>query len=442
VKVLVITLDGLGDRPASELSGQTALEAAHTPNLDSIATKGINGLFTSVGPGVAAGTPVGHALLFGYRYQELPGRAVFHAVARGLSPKSSEVVSLTRFSSITKESGGIQLVQRMMQAPEHEASALADALQSFSYDGIQIELLYTGSTEGIVFLRGDVNAAITDCDPLGTDLPIIKAQPMDSTSNPKFAANTADAMNAYLRWAHTVLREHPVNTKRLARGELPMNFLLSKWAGQRSPLRSFQERYGFNAMSLTSEEVLIGVVQELGMDTWQNEDPDTETDMRNRLVKAESLFHEGYDFVHIHTKQPDAIAHMANPRKKRDVIEALDRGLELLSLRILNDQDILTVITSDHSTPSVVSGHLKPGEFHDQHSGDPVPLVMAGRNSIQDHVTSFNERSCANGALGLVKGSDFMNIVLSQTERTNTIGWRATSHDILHRPDHVVPFEL
>jgi len=33
-KVILLILDGLGDRPIKELGNKTPLEAAHTPNLD------------------------------------------------------------------------------------------------------------------------------------------------------------------------------------------------------------------------------------------------------------------------------------------------------------------------------------------------------------------------------------------------------------------------
>ena len=93
-----------------------------------------------------------------------------------------------------------------------------------------------------------------------------------------------------------------------------------------------------------------------------------------------------------------------------------------------------------HQSPSVVSGDLVPGRFHDQHSGEPVPLVISGRNALRDDVTSFSERACALGGLGLVRGTDFMNILLSQTERTNVIGWRAAPGGGLYRPKRVTPF--
>ena len=440
MKILVITLDGLGDRPAPVLQGRTAVEAAHTPNLDALAAQGINGLLTSVGPGIPAGTPTAHSVMFGYELNEIPGRAVFHAVARGLIPEDGEVVCLTRFASVQPENGSLRLLERRMSGPEEESSSLAQAIGTYVHEGVELRLAYTGDTEGILFLRGEVNDAITDCDPLGSDLPVIKAQPMDASPDRAVSQRTADAINAYLSRAYGILRDHPVNHARVDRGELPMNFMLAKWAGTRAHLPPFAARHGLKAISLTSEEILIGVMHELGVETWTDEKHDIEEDMRARLIQARACFQQGYDFVHVHTKEPDAVAHYADPVKKKEAIEALDRGMAPGLQELLADDDLVVCVTSDHSTPSQVSGHLKPGKFHDQHAGEPVPISIISRNALTDSVTSFSERAGAHGALGLVRGTDLMPILLSQAERTNVIGWRPTPQDILYRPKEIEPF--
>lgn len=442
MKVLFITLDGLGDRPVPQLGDRTPLEAARTPNLDSLASLGINGLLAAVAPGVAVGTPTAHALLLGYALEDLPGRAVFHAVARGLDPRPQEVVSLARLASVEPGPRGLRLLQRIVDAPEAECQPLAEAIRSWSGDGVAVELVYTGGSEGVLLLRGDVSDAITDCDPLGNELPVIKAQPMESARDPEAAARTAGALNRYLRWAHTVLRSHPVNARRAQQGLLPINFLLAKWAGRRRPLSPFGEMSGFRAVSITSEEVLLGTMHELGVETRSQEAEATEEDLVQRLACARSLLAEGYDFVHVHTKQPDAIAHYADPAKKVAEIEALDRGFNYLMEELLPDRELVIAVSSDHATPSVVSGPLTPGHFHDQHTGEPVPLVIVGRNALRDDVSRFSERAAARGGLGLVRGKDFMNILLSQAERTNVIGWRPTPREVLYRPARVEPFEL
>ena len=442
LKVLFITLDGLGDRPVPEFDGRTPLEVAHTHHMDSLAAAGINGLLTAVAPGIPAGTPTAHALLFGYHLNELPGRAMFHSVARGIVPPPEDVICLARFANVQPTPQGVRLLHRVLHGPEEDFASLAEAIRKRSVDGVEMELAYTGHGEGVLFLRGTVSDEITDCDPIGMDLPVIKAEPMERASDPEAASGTAEALNQYLRWAHTVLREHPVNARREREGHPSANFLLAKWTARRTPMQPFQERFGFKAVSITSEEVLRGVMHELGVETRIEEKEATEEDMVMRLSMARGFLAGEYDFVHVHTKQPDLIAHYAEPKRKMAEIEALDRGLGYLVKEILPDRELVVALSSDHSTPSVVAAQPAPGDIHDQHSGEPVPLMIVGRNALRDDVPTFSERVAARGGLGLVRGADFMHILMSQAERTNVIGWRPTARESLHRPTQVEPFEL
>src|ERR671910_2167973 len=81
--IVVVLLDGLGDRAHDVLDGRTANEAARTPNLDALCARASCGVLYAVGPGRAPSSEVAHWSMLGYRPEEFPGRAVFEAVGRG-----------------------------------------------------------------------------------------------------------------------------------------------------------------------------------------------------------------------------------------------------------------------------------------------------------------------------------------------------------------------
>src|SRR3989304_2630247 len=83
MNILLILFDGLADRPAPELDGRTPLEAARTPNLDRLATEGMNGLFHPKSPGYPLGSPLALHLMFGYAEEEFPDRGPPLATPRG-----------------------------------------------------------------------------------------------------------------------------------------------------------------------------------------------------------------------------------------------------------------------------------------------------------------------------------------------------------------------
>ena len=65
MKGILILLDGLGDLPHPQLGGKTPLEAADTPNLDFLATRGEMGYMYSVKPGFVPGSDEAIVSIFG-----------------------------------------------------------------------------------------------------------------------------------------------------------------------------------------------------------------------------------------------------------------------------------------------------------------------------------------------------------------------------------------
>ena len=48
MKYIIILGDGMSDKPIAELGNKTPLQAAHTPYMDMLASKGRNGLLNTV----------------------------------------------------------------------------------------------------------------------------------------------------------------------------------------------------------------------------------------------------------------------------------------------------------------------------------------------------------------------------------------------------------
>jgi 2,3-bisphosphoglycerate-independent phosphoglycerate mutase len=60
------------------------------------------------------------------------------------------------------------------------------------------------------------------------------------------------------------------------------------------------------------------------------------------------------------------------------------------------------------------------------HSGDPVPLLVAGPGVRADGVTSFGELEFATGILGQLRGADLMPVLLNAADRPLFLGSRPT----------------
>lgn len=417
-RCVFVILDGLGDRYHPELGG-TPLQAARTPNLDRLASKGANGLFHAARPGVALSSPDAHLAMYGYDRLEQPARSVLEALGYRIAFDPGQVILCARIGSARLESNTLIVTDREPAAEPSEVSELIEAIASFESQGIRFDLVGTSGARHLLALSGSVSHLVTDADTHMVDVPMAAVTPLEEARSCPRAATTARALNEYLQWAFKRLNQHEVNRSRIARGNSPLNVLLTYFAGCMKAVQPFEERWGLRAASISSKPVQWGIASLIGMDAMEvapREDPADEISERISIAAARM---SDYDFIHVHTMAPDDAAHTKNPETKKRVIERLDRGIGMAVEPLLDDPEVLLVVTSDHSTPS--SGRLV-------HSGEPVPILFVGESVRRDRVRQFNEVDCAAGSLGTVRGVELMWLVLDQLERT-------TLRELRHTPE-------
>ena len=407
MRCILLVLDGLGDKGLPCFEGQTPLQVAATPNLDRLASIGMNGLYHSHLQGTALPSELAHFIMFGYDIGAFPGRGPIEAIGESIPLDSNEVALLARVFSCALQDGSLILKKENPVLDQKTCRIFQQAIKTFADKDIQIEFVPTKGIEGILVLRGEVSAKITDSNPIYEERPLMEVTPLKDFEKDNTAVRTASALNAYLRWAYRILEEHPLNRERSQKGLLPINALGTQRAGMKSCLPSFKDMWGFKALSVSSGAVYHGLCSLLKIDfkkiqTMEN----PEHDLYERLKYAKAA--TDYDFIHVHTKAPDQAAHTRNPAHKKDTIELLDKALAYAIEEIVTDENILLVITADHSTAS--TGAMI-------HSGEAVPLTMVGKYTRRDDVRTFNEISCAGGALSMVRGKELMYLILNFLDR-------------------------
>jgi len=423
---LFIILDGLGDRQYPELDGQTPLQAAHTPNLDRLARLGGNGLYHAGHLGEPFPSESAHFALFGYPQNLFPGRGVLEALGAGIELDKDQVAVLAHFVSAENRDGQLFVRRdRPEEVEEHEALALCDQAAGFEHQGIELSLHRTKGLFGVLVLRGKVSPHITDSNPmrdmtLATDiLPWAEAEDM------LLARATAEVLRTYLGRTFHRLDRCEVNISRRQRELSPVNALVTQRAGWKNTVPSFSSRTGLKGVSIASGAMFQGLAKFIGLDTYNV--PGThavEADFTARLDLAAKILPE-YDFIHVHTKAPDEAAHSKDCRAKRDTIEALDRALASHMPMLSKDPNILTVVASDHSTPS--SGPMI-------HSGEPVPVIMRGETIRRDQVQNFDEICAACGSLSLLRDTELFQTVLNGLNKAKLQGIRDSAEERLFWP--------
>jgi 2,3-bisphosphoglycerate-independent phosphoglycerate mutase len=414
MKIILLLLDGIGDRSYKTLGSLTPLQAAATPNLDRLAALGGNGLFHASLSGQCLPSETAHYLLFGYHLAEFPGRGLLEAVGEGVPFENDDVLALAHLA-------GIEWIERkpvLVHGRDHiegspgEIGELIEAITPYETDGILFQLHQTRRNDAVLVMRGPVSPFVSDSDPILPDRPVAAVRPLSGNPEREAAVRTAEALNTYLEYCHRRLSRHEMNQKRIQKGKPVGNFLVTQRSGRRIQTEPFHERWGLRGMVVASVSVYAGIAHELGLDFVHVKDTeDAGEDLRERVYLAlEDLTH---DFIHVHTKIPDEASHKGDPEKKRDVISRLDHGLAGLVEVMKNAKDILLVIMADHSTPS---------RSLLIHSGEPVPLCFVGECVRRDAVHRYDEVSCSQGCLGFLKGEELMHMILNYSDRSSLFG--------------------
>ncbi len=399
--IVVFLLDGLADRAHELLGGRTGNEAASTPNLDALAASGSCGLLYAVGPGRAPSSEVAHWSMLGYRPDEFPGRAVFEALGRGQEVSADDVHAYAALRPAERRDDGWWLTGRPdPDRDAEEAERLVERCAEIVVDGFTFSLSHVWRGEAVLRISGGADERVTDTDAFFRDRhPLLRPRPLVSE-----AERTARACE---EWTREVLSR--LETERF-------NVITLKWFGRPRPVPSFLERHGVTGAFAADSAFLRGLGRALGLeplDAPETDDP--VADLLGRVELAKRRLDAGDTFVFCHQKTADAAGHTKDPRIKQETIEQLDAALGDLP----TDRAIVCV-TGDHATPA------SPEVIH---SGDPVPLLVAGPGVRADRVERFGELDCASGILGQLRGPDLMPVLLNAADRPLFIGSRPTPVD-------------
>ncbi len=434
-KCILLILDGLGDRSYPEFDNQTPLEAANTPALDNIALHGANGLFHAGTVGTAFSSENAHFSLFGFEQSDFPGRGALEALGADVPLTNNDVALLAHFVCLDNSEDGVRVVLDDPKDDDRMYASLTDLLEPFHYEGMTASFHRTKGRFGIIRLEGNPSVHITDTNPMLDDRFMSAMLPLDGldTQEACAAAQTARFVRKYLHYVHLRLVESCENDPRRKAGLPVINGMVTQRAGRLQSVVPFEKRFGLRGALIASGSMYRGMGQYLGMqvlDHIQHANPETE--LAERLQFAASVLDQ-YDFFHVHTKAPDQAAHKKDPVLKRNVIEALDRAIGRSAPALLDNPDVLFVVTADHSTPS--RGTLI-------HSGEPTPVMMVGQGVRRDRVERFSEVDAAFGVLSLVRGTELFHLMLNHLDKSKLTGIRDTPEKVIFWPGNYQPFHF
>lgn len=401
MKYVVVLYDGMADYPVPALDGKTPMMCAKKPLFDSLAQKGEVGLVKTVDDTLKPGSDVANMSVMGFDpLKYYTGRSPLEAVSIGVKLLDDDVTlrcNIVTLSDEEKYEDKTMVDYSAGDISSEEAAELIKAVQDAF--GNETYTYYSGVSYRHCLTVHKGTTDLGDMTP-PHDISGRVVGPYLSKSE-----NSAELITM-MKKSYNVLKDHPVNKKRIAEGKRPGNSIWLWGEGNKPILPTFESLYGLKGSVISAVDLLKGIGISAGMATPEVEGATGYIDT-NFKGKAECAIEElksGKDFVYIHIEAPDECGHRDEPHNKVRSIELIDEQVLSVLLPALEKYDDYKImILPDHPTPIVTKTHAR----------DPVPYMIYHKGCPKQGVETINEETAkATGNL-IEKGATIMGHFLN-----------------------------
>lgn len=231
MKHIIILGDGMADWRVKSLGDKTLLQYAKTPYMDMLAKRGRTGMLKTVANGFHPGSEVANMSVMGYNLPEVyEGRGPLEAASIGIDLKEGEMAMRCNLVCIE---GDILKNHSSGHISTEEADILVKYLQENLGD--ECVSFYTGvAYRHLLVIKGG-NKYI-DCTP-PHDVPLQPFRPLMVKAQVPEAEATARLINDLIFKSQELLKNHPLNLKRLAEGKDPANSIWPWSPGYRPKMK-------------------------------------------------------------------------------------------------------------------------------------------------------------------------------------------------------------
>lgn len=379
MKYAVLVGDGMGDYPLPELDGLTPLEFAKTPNMDALSKNGLLGRVQTIPKGYEAGSDVANMSIMGYDpkiYHR--GRAPLEAASMGIELQANEVAF--RLNLVNLEFSGKEIIIR-----DHSAGNISSGEAEKIIAGLKIDLPLDF---GMKIFSGVSYRHLLIIPDISDELPTLPPHDYldEDVSNYLSLEGEILPVLDLIRASWPILKNHPVNLDRIAKGLLPANSIWPWGQGRSTQFPSYNELWGAKGSVVSAVDLLKGLGVSAGLSPIDVPGATglTDTNFKGKVEAALASLKTN-DFVLVHVEAPDEASHQGDVKEKIKAIELFDskvvgpmrQGLEKMG-------DFRLLVLCDHYTPISMKTHTP----------EPVPFILfPGPASNREYTESQAESS-------------------------------------------------
>lgn len=403
MKYIVILGDGMAGLPMESLSNRTTLQAAVKPAIDRLTKLGRTGLLRTVPDDYEPGSEVANLVVLGYDLDRVfEGRGSLEAASMGVDINADEVAM--RCNLITIDDEGRIKNHSAGHISSQEASELIDYLNE-NLGEESVELFSGVSYRHLLKMRGGVKNL--KCIP-PHDVPGTPFLDVMMVSESKEAEATAELLNALTLRSQELLKDHPINLKRIAEGKEPANSIWLWSPGYKPAMQSLSEKYGIKSGSVISAVDLIkgiGVYAGLRVIEVEGATGLYDTNYEGKVAAAIEALRSD-DFLYLHIEASDEAGHEGDAELKIRTIEDLSERVvaPIMAAAADLDDDLTIALLPDHPTPCDLRTHTR----------ESIPFVIYNPLLEADGVELYDEYSVKEGCYGELVGEQFMEELLKK----------------------------
>ncbi len=402
MKYVVILGDGMADYPQQSLNNKTPLEVAKKEIIDNLCKKSEIGLCRTVPFGMKPGSDVANLSVLGYDVEKCyTGRSPLEAASIGIALKDTDVTLRANLVTLSNEEDYQDKTMIDYSAGEistKEATLLIEYLaKHINSDKIK---LYAG-----ISYR---HCLVVDNGTIAGDF----TPPHDITGRkikeylPKSEVGLSHL--ELMKKSYQLLKEHPINLKRIKEGKNPANSLWFWGEGTKPNLENYEQKYGVKGAMISAVDLLKGIGKLSGMEVIEVEGAtgNYDTNFKGKAEACLNALKKGFDFCYIHMEAPDECGHHGDGCNKIFSIEQIDGKVVKYLVEELDKlgEDYSLLIMPDHPTPLNTMTHAI----------DPVPYILYRSNEVKEGAPSYTEENAKKSGVFMENGEELMKKFLQK----------------------------
>lgn len=378
MKYVVILGDGMADEPIESLGGQTILQYANTPNMDKLAKMSEIGMVHTVPENMAPGSDTANLSVLGYDPKKYySGRSPLEALSIGVPMKDTDIALRCNIVTVSEE----DVPYEEQTIIDHSSSEISTEDCSVLLDAVKAEL----ENDTYKFYLGTSYRHCT----IWSNGHVVPLTPPHDVLGQKVGPNLPEdkALREMMKKSYEILKNHPLNIERKAKGLNPANSCWFWGAGTKPALSSFTDKTGKKGVMISAVDLLKGIAVGAGMTNIivPGADGTLHTNYKGKAEAAvKALTEDGYDFAYIHVEAPDEMGHQGSIERKIKAVENIDEFVVKTIVESLSalGEDFRIIITPDHPTPIRLRTHV----------AEPVPYLLYDSTDKLDRDWLYNEK--------------------------------------------------